>query len=154
MNEAADTTLESLEQSTNLQPFRVGDILDSIFSLYRNNFSVFVSIALIYFLGVLIEYTLKGFISGTIQGALIPMLIALPFGVVGIGASVYATGAIFSGKRTTASDAFGQVFRRIIPILGSHIIVRLIFTTGLIGFSLSIAFTITTGGASAMSTLV
>lgn len=121
------------------------DILDSMFTLYRNNYRLYLSIALIYFFAVIIEYSLKGFIDGTIQKAIIPILISMPLGIIAISAAIFATGSLYSKRTISVEDIFKHVFHRFVPIIGSHLLVRVIFALCLISFSLSALLTVRTG---------
>ncbi len=126
MLDSNDTSHININDTSKLQPMGVGDILDTNFSLYRRHFLLFMGIASIYFFAILIEYSLKGFISGTIQKALIPTLTAIPFAMVSIGGIVLASATTYLGGNITSSAALRQVFQRFFPMLGSHLIWRLV----------------------------
>ena len=145
MNENIDTTDVNLNSEQYPQSFKVGDILDSMFTLYRNNYKLYLSIATIYFLAVLIEYSLKGFISGRIQEVVIPLIISMPVLIFALSAGVYITGSLYLDREISVDNIFKPVFHRFIPLIGSHLIVRLIVALCLISFSLSIVLTFRSG---------
>lgn len=145
MNQNIDSS--DLNQNPEQYPhtLNVADILDSMFTLYRNNYRLYLSIALIYFLAVIIEYSLKGFIAGTIQKAIIPILISMPLAIIAISAAVFATGSLYLKRTISVEDIFKHVFHRFLPIIGSHLLVRLIIALSLISFSLSTLLTFRAG---------
>lgn len=145
MNENIDTSDVNLNPEQYHKTFKVADILDSMFTLYRNNYKLYLSIATIYFLAVLIEYSLKGFISGTIQNAIIPLLISIPLAIVAISTAVYATGSLYLDREISVDNILKHVFHRFVPLIGSHLIVRLLLSLGLISFSLSVVLTFRSG---------
>lgn len=145
MNENIDTSDVNLNPEQYHKTFKVGDILDSMFTLYRNNYKLYLSIATIYFLAVLIEYSLKGFISGTIQNAIIPLLISIPLAIVAISTAVYATGSLYLDREISVDNIIKYVFHRFVPLIGSHLIVRLLLSLCLISFSLSVVLTFRSG---------
>ena len=145
MSETTDTSHIDINDTSKLQPMGVGDILDTTFSLYRKHFLLFLGIASIYFFAILIEYSLKGFISATIQKALIPTLTAMPFAIVSIGGVVLASAAVYLGENITSSAALKQVFKRFFPVLGSHLIWRMFFVFTFLSIGFSIILTIRQG---------
>ncbi len=142
MLDSNDTSHININNTSKLQPMGVGDILDTTFSLYRKHFLLFFGIASIYFFAILIEYSLKGFISGAIQKALLPTLTVMPFAIVSTGGVVLASAKVYLGENITSSAALRQVFKRFFPVLGSHLIWRLffVFTFLSIGFSINFFF--------------
>ncbi|MDE0481004.1 MAG: hypothetical protein OXI67_00370 [Candidatus Poribacteria bacterium] len=145
MLDSNDTSHIEINNTSKLQPMGVGDILDTTFSLYRKHFLLFLGIASIYFFAILIEYSLKGFISATIQKALIPTLTAMPFAIVSIGGVVLASAAVYLGENITSSAALKQVFKRFFPVLGSHLIWRMFFVFTFLSIGFSIILTIRQG---------
>ena len=141
MNENIDTTDVNQNPEQIRQTLKVGDILDSSFALYRNNYKLYLSIAFIYFIAILLEYSLEGFIPGRIQGVLIPVLISMPFAIIAISAGVYATVSLYLVREISVDDIFKRVFHRFVPIIASHLIVRLLLALGLVSISLSVILT-------------
>ena len=134
-----------INNTSKLQPMGVGDILDTTFSLYRKHFLLFLGIVSIYFFAILIEYSLKGFISGTIPKALIPSFTAMPFAIVSTSGIVLASATVYLGENITSSATLRQVFKRFFPILGSHLIWRMFLVFTFISISFSIILTIRQG---------
>ncbi|MDE0315982.1 MAG: hypothetical protein OXM61_13835 [Candidatus Poribacteria bacterium] len=145
MSDRTETSHVEKNDISKLQPMGVGDILDTTFSLYRKHFLLFLGIASIYFFAILIEYSLKGFISATIQKALIPTLAAMPFAIVSIGGVILASATVYLGENITSSAALKQVLKRFIPVLGSHLIWRLFFVLTFLSIGFSIILTIRQG---------
>ena len=126
MLDTTDASRVNINEMSKAQPMGVGDVLDNTFSLYRKHFLLFLGIASIYFFGILIEYSLKGFITEKIQKALISTLAAMPFAVVSMGGVIFASATIYSGEDITSGTALRHVFKRFFPMLGSYLIWRLI----------------------------
>ncbi|MCG9128627.1 hypothetical protein JT359_13595 [Candidatus Poribacteria bacterium] len=145
MNENIDTPSSNETTGHYVRKLKTGDILDSMFSLYRNNYTQYLSIAMIYFLAIVIEYSLKGIIPGRIQQSLIPLLISIPIGIFAIGSGIYVTGSLYMDKTTSLDNSFKHVIHRILPLIGSSLIVRGIIIIGLLSVSFSIIQTFTVG---------
>lgn len=154
MNENIDSIDVNQNSEQYKQPLKIGDILDSIFALYRNNYKLYLSIALIYFIALLLEYSLKGFIPGSIQGEIIPVLISMPFGIIAISAGVYATGSLYLEREISADDIFKRIFHRLVPLIGSHLIVRAILALGLMSVSFFMIMTLRLGLPSILSGII
>ncbi|RKU15031.1 hypothetical protein C6501_07220 [Candidatus Poribacteria bacterium] len=146
--------MSTINNTSKLQPMGVGDILDTTFSLYRKHFLLFLGIASVYFFAILIEYSLKGFISGTIQKALIPSFTAMPFAIVSTSGVVLASATVYLGENITSSAALRQVFKRFFPILGSHLIWRMFLVFTFISISFSIILTIRQGASGILLGLI
>lgn len=154
MSDTTETSHGEINDISKLQPMGVGDILDTTFSLYRKHFLLFLGIASIYFFAILIEYSLKGFISGTIQKALIPTLTAMPIAIVSIGGVILASATVYLGENITSSVALKQVLKRFIPVLGSHLIWRLFFVLTFLSIGFSIILTIRQGASGILLGLI
>ena len=136
-----------------LRPMGFADILDSMFSLYRNHFKLFVSICSVYFVWKFITYLLIGITAVLAPGsgqfsmsmliAAVLSLIARVVMLVVKGGLIFGSTQAFLGKRITASAAFKQAKQRFLPYLGSNLlygtVVRL-FTITLIGVPLAFFF--------------
>lgn len=145
MLDATDASHINTNDAANLQPMGVGDILDTIFSLYRKHIIMFLGIASIYFFAGLIEYSLKGFISGKTQQTLISALAAMPFRIVSIAGIVFASAAAYLGHNITSSASIRQVFKRFFPLFGSYLIWRLVAAIVLISLSFAMVFLVRQG---------
>ncbi len=135
MLENTDTSTDHTSETSKLQPMRVGDILDTTFSLYRKHFLMFLGLTSIYFFGLLLEYSLRGFITEKTQKALISTLAAMPFAIVSMGGVVFASATIYLGNDTTSGASLRQVFRRFFPMLWSHLIWRLTLAISFVSFT-------------------
>ena len=117
------TAVSKLDNSKKLalQPMRFADILDGIFSLYRNHFKLFFCIAVVYHISKCSHVMVDAFFF---YGSNSPKIILLDsatslieyfVGCFVLGASVYASILAYLGRPITARAAFRQVLRRILP---------------------------------------
>lgn len=117
---------DEVSTAASLQPMGFADILDSMFSLYRNHFRLFASICSVYFLIGLAADLLNGIsvlllpsaddlssISGV--GGLVSLVASLVAMFAVIGALFFGVTQVYLGKRVTASAAFRQTKRRFWP---------------------------------------
>ena len=136
-----------------LQPMGFADILDAMFSLYRNHFRLFVSICGVYFVWIIVinllisisrflfassdqfhMFTLMK--NGLIVISAVVMLLVK-------GGLVVGSAQAFLGRRITASAAFKQAKRRFLPYLGSNLLYAIavgLFTITLIGIPFALFF--------------
>ena len=122
--------------ATSLQPMGFTDILDSMFSLYRNHFRQFVSICSVYFIcGLVINLlygisTVSAASSGQFSTLILMTIVLFLIGTVVtlfvIGGLVFASAQAFLDKQITASTAFRQIRRRFLPYLGSNLLYALV----------------------------
>ncbi|MCY4401194.1 MAG: hypothetical protein OXD54_01300 [Candidatus Poribacteria bacterium] len=119
------------ETSTPLTPLSLTDILDGMFTLYRNHFHLFFKISLVYFLiGFVIDIISMDFIVHSRPSdlpilsffILFPSLLLSMFVVGGLS---YASANVFLGRNITSGDALRQILRRYLPYLGGFIIYSL-----------------------------
>ena len=116
--------------AASLQPMGFGDILDSMFSLYRSHFRLFVGICSVFFVYELANALLIGISTVSAAGSGrfgTLMLIAVVLDLIGIvvvlfviSAIVFASAETFLGKQTAASAAFKRTERRFWPYLGTN----------------------------------
>lgn len=99
-----------------------GEILDTIFSLYRKHFLLFLGIITVYFLGSLVTYLLDGSLQGSNRKDLVPNFVSIPFVLVSMGGVIIATAAIFLDRHITSSDALKQTLRRFWYLLGIYLL--------------------------------
>lgn len=118
------TDASSTNKSDNpiFQPMGFGDILDTTFSLYRKHFLLFLGILTLYFLGILVEYTLESILPAFPLKRWIVERTDMPFTLVSIGGIILATATTYLNRHITSSDALKQTFRRFMPILVCHIL--------------------------------
>ena len=141
--------------AASLQPMGFTDILDSMFSLYRNHFRLFVSICSVYFVcgfvvNLLIGITTVSAISSGEFNILMFTLVAGILYVINsvvmlfvIGGLVFGSAQVFLGKRITADTAFNQTKRRFWPYLGSNLLYALVvglLTITIIGIPFAVFF--------------
>ena len=121
---------------TSLQPMGFMDILDILFSIYRNHFRMILGICAIYFvlalgLNLLIDISMFSF-EGSGEGSM--MIVMNPVsdwitnivGLFPIGAILFAGAQIYLGREITAGAAFGQVTHRFLSYLGSFLLWMLV----------------------------
>lgn len=124
--------------TTSLRPMGFTDILDTIFSLYRNHFRLFLSICAVYFsfnfgfsvtAGIL-TFALHSSSGSNMMAAILGIaILAIVILVVGIlitfvatlftmGGLVFASAQTYIGEQVTARAAFRQVRHRFWPFVG------------------------------------
>ena len=140
--------LDKGEASTgaSLQPMGFADILDAMFSIYRNHFRLFVSICGVYFLWITVLNLLTSIFTalfasydqfhmfkfaenGLILVSAVVMLLVK-------GGLVVGSAQTFLGRRVTTSAALKQAKRRFLPYVGSNLLYGIVvglFTVTLIG---------------------
>lgn len=136
-----------------LQPMGFADILDAMFSIYRNHFRLFVVICSVYFVWEFITYLLIGVTAVLAPGSgrfSVPMLIVFVLSLISHVVMIFVKGGLFFGSaqaflgvQIAPKAAFEQVKRRFWPFLASHllygIIVGLLVIT-LIGIPFALFF--------------
>ena len=136
-NDSLQTNNSEASTTTLLQPMGFTDILDTIFSLYRNHFRLILSICTVYFILVLgvnlfLDISTLSFESSG-GGAIIIVLrpaadwITNIVGLLPIGAVLFAGAQIYLGREITAGAAFRQVAHRFVSYLGSFLLWMLVF---------------------------
>ncbi len=135
-NNSSQTNNSEASTTTSLQPMGFTDILDTIFSLYRNHFRLIFGICTVYFILMFAQnlltgisafyFSSSGLWSMTIAVAVIAFWILILIGLFLIGALLFAGAQSYLGKQITAGIAFRQVARRFWFYLGSSIIYLLI----------------------------
>ncbi len=147
--------LDKGEASTgaSLQPMGFADILDAMFSIYRNHFRLFVSICGVYFLWIAVLNLLTSIFTalfasvdqfhmfkfaenGLILVSAVVMLLVK-------GGLVVGSAQTFLGRRVTASAALKQAKRRFLPYVGSNLLYGIVvglFTVTLIGIPFALFF--------------
>ena len=115
-----------------LQPMRFSEILDTIFSLYRKHFFLFMGVVAPYFLGSLIQYSVEGFLANHASNNLIPNLVNIPFALIGISGIIVATGTIYLGRYTTSTDALKRSIRSFWKLLVCQVLWTLVLVIPLL----------------------
>ena len=136
-----------------LQPMGFADILDAMFSIYRNHFRLFVSICGVYFFWITVLnlstsiftslfasydqfHIFKFAENGLILVSAVVMLLVK-------GGLVVGSAQTFLGRRVTASAALKQAKRRFLPYVGSNLLFGIVvglFTVTLIGIPFALFF--------------
>lgn len=122
--------------AVSLQPMGFTDILDLMFSLYRNHFRLFAKICSVYFVIALAAYLLDGIsallvssndhlsiLSGV--GGAVPLVTSLVVSLallVVAGTLFFGVTHVYLGKRVTAGAAFRQTKRRFLPLFFSALL--------------------------------
>ena len=135
-NDSSQTSNSEASTTTSLQPMGFTDILDTIFSLYRNHFRLIFGICLVYFVLMLGLNLLSGisifFFSnsgswGIVIG--IPVItswLTLLISLVSIGVLLFAGAQAYLGRQIATGTAFRQITRRFWSYLGSTLLYVLI----------------------------
>ena len=95
MSNLVDTTQMNNGGIPALQPMGFGEILDTIFSLYRKYFLLFLGIIAIHFFGGLVEYALWHLLPRFFLKSYIIDLIGIPFTFISMGGIIVATATIY-----------------------------------------------------------
>jgi hypothetical protein len=130
-----------------LRPLSIGELLDRTFSIYRNNFGLFVGISaippavmLVTIIGIVAVIGAAAFARpGAITG-IAGMLVLLPVFVLAYvaawglsqGAAVYAVSQFYADRTTTIRDSYRFVWRRVWPLVGLVIVVSFILVASFI----------------------
>lgn len=130
MQEQTDLAPEHNDQTatTPMQAMSFTDILDGMFTLYRNHFRLFLGIVAIYFvLGYAIDkitflLIMNNLSSGNIMILTYPLLAATLLTLLVVGALSYASAQVFLGKQITYGAALQQALRRYLPFLGCYVV--------------------------------
>lgn len=112
----ADTSSTNESNTPKLQPMGFSDILDTILSLYRKHFLLFLGMLSLHFLGELVAYSLEGFLSSFHLKSYVVRLGGAPFKLVSAGGIILVTAATYLNQRITSSHALKQTLRRFISI--------------------------------------
>ena len=96
-----------------LQPMGFGEILDTIFSLYRKHFLLFPGIIAIYLLGGLVEYVLWHLLPRFFLKSYIIDLIGIPFIFISMGGIIVVTSKVYLDQHITIREALKQALHRL-----------------------------------------
>ena len=156
MLQANDSLQESnAEESAapSLQPMGFSDILDSMFSLYRRHFRLFLSISAVYFAIAVISDLLIGSAAMSVANSgelvsfilIFSVLLLIEWAVIVyvIGALVFGSAQVFLGVHVNPGAAFRQAKRRILPYFGCNLLYGLVvvlLTITLIGIPFALFF--------------
>ncbi len=131
-NDSSQASNREAATTAPLQPMGFTDILDTIFSLYRNHFRLFLGICAVYFVLTLgldlltgistFFFASSGRWSMMIAITLVTSLIAIVVGLFVIGGVVFAGAQAYLGRHITARAAFRQAKRRFWPYFGSGLL--------------------------------
>ena len=134
-----------------LQPMGFTDILDGMFSLYRQHFRVFVGVAAVDIFAEFIGQLLVDF-PHFIQPRVLQLIVALVitiFGwIVSIGGIVVANATLYLGGRITACTALKQVLQRFFPLLGCALLwslVVIVLAVTMVGIPFALYFAVRWG---------
>lgn len=103
-----------------LQPMGFGEILDTIFSLYRRHFLLFLGIIAFVFSENLVRYVLGRFFPSFFLKSYIIEFIRISFALIGMGGIIVVTATIHLGGRITSRDALKQAGQRFWYILACN----------------------------------
>ena len=95
------------------KPMGFGEILDTIFSLYRRHFLLFLGIIAIYFFGGLVEYVLWHLLPHFFLKSYIIDLIGIPFSLISMGGIIVVTAKVYLDQHITIREALKQALHRL-----------------------------------------
>ncbi|MXZ01868.1 hypothetical protein F4Y93_14945 [Candidatus Poribacteria bacterium] len=133
MPNSTDTTQADDSSIPKLQPMGFSEILDTIFSLYRKHFFLFLGVIAIDFCGSLVTYLLARFLPNFPLKYLLIRLVGMPFGLVSMGGIIVTTVTVYLGKRIRYLDALKQTGHRFRQMLVCHLPWNLVFGTPRLG---------------------
>ena len=116
-----DTVQANNSNASTLQPMGFGEILDRIFSLYRQHFLLFLGIIAVDFCGNLVTYLLARFLPNFPLKGLLMDLVSMPFGLVSMGGIIVTTATVYLGKPIRCLDALKQAGHRFRQLLACHL---------------------------------
>lgn len=128
-----DTTQPDNSNIPTLQSMGFGEVLDTIFSLYRKHFPLFLGIVAVDFCGNLVAYFFARFLPNFSLKGLVTDLVGMPFGLVSMGGIIIATATIYLGKHLRSLDALKQALYQFRQMLACHLPWSLVFGTPRIG---------------------
>ena len=128
-----DTVQANNSNTSTLQPMGFSEILDTIFSLYRQHFLLFLGVIAIDFCGNLVAYLLARFLPNFPLKGLLMDLVSMPFGLVSMGGIIVTTATVYLGKPTRCLDALKQAGHRFRQILVCHLPWNLVSGTPFLG---------------------
>ena len=120
MSNLADATQVNNSSIPIRQPMGFGEILDTIFSLYRKHFLLFLGIIAIYFFGGLVEYVLWRLLPDFFLKFYIINLVGLCFSLVSMGGIIVVTATTYFDEHITILDALKQALHRVWHICVCH----------------------------------
>ena len=125
---------ESQDAYANMQPLSLTDILDGMFSVYRNNFQLFFKITLVYFVvGYVIDkigvyFVLKETVDNVLISLFFTIITSMLLSLFVVGAILFASSQVFLGKDISVEAALQQSLRRYLPLLGVFVLYMLVIT--------------------------
>ena len=135
-----DTIQANDSNTLTFQPMGFGEILDTIFSLYRKHFPLFLGIVALDIFGNLAMYLLARFLPNFALKGLLTDLVGMPFGLVSMGGIIIATATIYLGKHLRSRDALKQALYQFRQMLACYLPWSLVFGTPRIGMVYLVLF--------------
>lgn len=126
-NELAQTD-DSQTDTTRLQPMNFTDILDGIFTVYRNHYRLLLEIAAVYLvLGFAVDLISAYFIIGATPSTIFviagfSLMATSVISLLVTAGVMYASAQVFLTREMTSGAAFQQAFRRFWSYLGSGVL--------------------------------
>ena len=141
--------------TTPLQPMGFTDILDGMFSLYRNHFRLFLTIAVVYLVLSFSVDQISVFLletdATTVAGLVIllfTVLMSFALSTFVVAGVTYASAQVYLGREITPGAALQQAWQRFWTYLGSFILWSLVvggLTITIIGIPFAIYFSVRWG---------
>ena len=153
MPNSTDTTQANNSDTLTLQPMGFGEILDTIFSLYREHFLLFFGIISLNLCGDLVVYLLWRLLPDFFLKFYITDILEIPFALISMSGIIAATATIYLGKRITSRDALKQAWQRLWHILACHFLWSLVFEiprTGILIMSIFMSSMLSTPSTESM----
>ena len=156
MNEHNDLARENSTEiaATPLQPMSFVDILDGMFSIYRNHFRLFFGIIAVYLVfGFVLDHVAMSALVGSapIASLMISILTSIVSYLISLlvtAGLIYASAQVYLGRDITSQAALKQGWRRFLPFLGWSLLYYLVIgglSITIIGIPFAIYFAVRWG---------
>ena len=127
------TTQNNIETATqNLQPMGLSDILDGMFTLYRNHISLYINIVVVYFAiayvsdKLLMLSLLNSVSAGNLGAVFLLSIVSVLLSFYIVAVLSYATAHVFLGQNISAGNVFLHTLRHFAKYLVCGIIYLLV----------------------------
>ncbi|HET9065227.1 MAG TPA: hypothetical protein VFN22_05370 [Gemmatimonadales bacterium] len=116
-----------------LRPLSMGEVLDTAFGLYRNQFVALVTIAAVLqilpgLLGVYLEVT--GLSTTNLGLMLLVLFIGFVFSSIAVAASTFVISGAYLGRQVTAGEAIPRALAFLLPLMVLSALSGLLITVG------------------------
>ena len=132
-NQDSITKNNNETQTLNLQPMGLSDILDGMFTLYRNHIKLYINIVVVFFVmnyvtDKLVIFALQNSVTtGDLPAILLFSIVSVLLSIYIVGVLSYATAHVFLGKNISPGNAFLHTLRLFAKYIVCTMIYLLVF---------------------------